>query len=193
MREGERRATSSPGIPCMPTQILIADDNALVRNALRHVLESTENCQVIEAENGEEAIARAEESKPDLIILDLAMPLMDGLRAARALIKKMPEVPILMHTLYWSPRIQVEAIKIGVRKVVAKSESSVLVAAVREILLAQESAAAPESQALPPPTQIATLPSFPSTIVVVDASGGTSRKRVDDPPADGDPKAQRAS
>jgi DNA-binding NarL/FixJ family response regulator len=179
----------------MPTQILIADDNALVRNALRHVLESTADWHVIEAENGEEAIARAKESKPDLIILDLAMPQMDGMRTARALIRAMPEVPILMHTLYWSPRIQVEATKIGVRKVVAKSESSVLIAAVRELLPAQDSAPQPTHAPQPPPApaQNAAGPIFPSVIVVVEASGGKSDKSVSDPPADGDPKNQRAS
>jgi DNA-binding NarL/FixJ family response regulator len=179
----------------MPTQILIADDNALVRNALRHVLESTADWHVIEAENGEEAIARAEESKPDLIILDLAMPQMDGLRTARALLKIMPEVPILIHTLYWSPRVQVEATKIGVRKVVAKSESGVLIAAVRELLPENYSAAppTPESQAPSTPPQNAAHSMFPSTIVVIEASGGKSDKKVSDPPADGDPKNQRAN
>jgi DNA-binding NarL/FixJ family response regulator len=118
----------------MPTRILIADDNTLVRAALRQVLETTEPCAVIEARDGEEAIAKAKESKPDLIILDLAMPLMDGLRTARELGKILPDIPILMHTLYWSPRIQVEALKAGVRKAVPKSESGVLIAAVRELL-----------------------------------------------------------
>jgi DNA-binding NarL/FixJ family response regulator len=178
----------------MPTQILIADDNALVRNALRHVLERTADWHVIEAENGEEAIAKAEESRPDLIILDLAMPLMDGLRTARALIKIMPEIPILMHTLYWSPRVQVEATKIGVRKVVAKSESAVLVTAVQELLAEKDSAAPPtESEAQPTSPQNTTQPVFPSTIIVVEAGAGRALKKLVDPPVDGDPKTQRAS
>src|ERR1700684_3819979 len=118
----------------MPTQILIADDNALVRAALRQVLETTEPCVVIEARDGEEALVKAKEFKPDLIILDLAMPLMDGLRAARELGRVVPDIPILIHTLYWSPRIQVEALKVGVRKAVPKSESGVLISAVRELL-----------------------------------------------------------
>jgi len=133
----------------MPTQILIADDNALVRAALRQVLETTEPWEVIEARDGEEAIVKAKECKPDLIILDLAMPLMDGLRAARELGRVLPDIPILMHTLYWSPRIQVEALKVGVRKAVPKSESGVLISAVRELLATRPPARAGTRETVP--------------------------------------------
>lgn len=118
----------------MPTRILIADDNALVRTAMRQVLESVGPWEVIEAANGKQAVAMALESRPSLIILDLAMPVKDGLTTARELAKLLPEVPILMHTLYWSPRIELEALKAGVRKAVPKSESSVIVNAVKELL-----------------------------------------------------------
>jgi len=118
----------------MPTRILIADDNALVRTAMRQVLESVGPWEVLEAANGKQAVALALESKPSLIILDLAMPVKDGLTTARELVKLMPDIPILMHTLYWSPRIELEALKAGVRKAVPKSESGVIVSAVKELL-----------------------------------------------------------
>lgn len=121
----------------MPIRILVADDNALVRGALSQVLQSEGQGQweMVEAENGEEALKRAKETKPGLVILDLAMPLMDGFRTARELGEILPGVPILMHTLYWSPRVELEALKVGVRKTVAKSDSSVLVSAVKELLV----------------------------------------------------------
>jgi DNA-binding NarL/FixJ family response regulator len=59
---------------------------------------------------------------------------MDGIRAARALCIMMPGVPIILHTLHWSPRVQVEALKAGVRRVVAKSDSATILTAVRELL-----------------------------------------------------------
>ena len=68
----------------MPVRILIADDNPVVRTALRHLLESVGHWEIIDVENGLEAIAQAQEFRPNLIILDLVMPVMDGLTAARA-------------------------------------------------------------------------------------------------------------
>lgn len=121
--------------PDMPITILIADDNALIRAALRQVLENEKLGEIIvEAENGREAVAKARELKPDLVILDLAMPLMDGFATAREIGTLLPGTPTLMHTLYWSPRVEVEALKAGVRKTVPKSDSNVLIAAVRELL-----------------------------------------------------------
>ncbi len=120
----------------MPIQILIADDNALVRSALRQVLESEGKGQweMVEAENGQEAVILAQKTKPALVILDLAMPLKDGFSTAREIGQLLPGTPILMHTLYWSVRVEFEAMKAGVRKTVPKSESGVLIAAVRELL-----------------------------------------------------------
>lgn len=118
----------------MPVRILIADDNAQVRTAMREVLEAAGGWEVIEAENGEEAVAKAREIKPGLIILDLAMPAKDGLTASREISEVLPGVPILMHTLYSSRQIEIEAAKTGVRKVVAKSETTALISAVQDAL-----------------------------------------------------------
>jgi DNA-binding NarL/FixJ family response regulator len=101
---------------------------------LGHAIEKTGPWEIIEAENGEVAINRARETNPKLVILDLAMPVMDGIRAARALGIMLPDVPIILHTLHWSPRVEVEALKAGARRVVAKSDSATILAAVRELL-----------------------------------------------------------
>ena len=127
----------------MPVRILIADDNASVRAAMREVLEGTADWQIVEAENGVDAIEKARELTPQLIILDLVMPQKDGFAASREIKKILPQTPILMHTLYYSPRMEIEAAKTGVKKIVPKSEASALVSAVQEALELQSEAAAP--------------------------------------------------
>ena len=93
-----------------------------------------EHLEIVEAENGEVAVKQALTVKPDLIILDLAMPVCDGLTASREIAKVLPDIPILMHTLYWSAQVEFEARMAGVRKVVPKSNSSALLSAVRDTL-----------------------------------------------------------
>jgi CheY-like chemotaxis protein len=93
----------------MPTRILIAEDNAVVRTAVRQLLENAGDWEIAEVENGQQAVTHAQERKPNLIILDLVMPVMDGLVAARELSKLMPDVPLVMHTLHWSPQVELEA------------------------------------------------------------------------------------
>jgi DNA-binding NarL/FixJ family response regulator len=137
----------------MAKRILIADDYPLVRQALRGLLEALGYCEVVEAENGEDAVTKTQELKPDLVVLDLAMPKMDGLRAARAISLAFPQIPIIMHTLHASPRIRVEAMKAGVHKLIAKSDSATILAAVHELLRAAEltgpAADVPASRAIP--------------------------------------------
>jgi DNA-binding NarL/FixJ family response regulator len=117
----------------LPIQILIADDNALVRAAMRQVLEAAEQgWEIVEAADGKEAVAQAERLKPNLVILDLVMPVMDGLAASREIAKLLPGVPILMHTLHSTPQLELEAGKFGIRRVVPKSDSAGLVAAVQD-------------------------------------------------------------
>lgn len=118
----------------MPVRILVADDNLSMRAALRLVLEGAGPWQVVEAANGEEVLDLARTQTFSLIILDLAMPVMDGISTARVLAERYPTVPILMHTLYWSQRVAVEALKVGIRKVIPKSDKATILNAVREIL-----------------------------------------------------------
>ncbi|PYU37223.1 MAG: hypothetical protein DMG53_28720 [Acidobacteria bacterium] len=78
----------------MAIRILIADDHELERQGLRSLLESHEGWEVCgDAEDGDEAVAQAAALSPDAIILDLAMPRMDGLEAARHIRKAAPTVP----------------------------------------------------------------------------------------------------
>jgi chemotaxis response regulator CheB len=75
------------------------DDSALIRRIIRERLEQQNIWEVSgKAANGREAIEKAQELRPDLIVLDLAMPIMNGLEAARALKRLLPRVPVLMFT-----------------------------------------------------------------------------------------------
>jgi CheY-like chemotaxis protein len=114
---------------------------------MREVLEGVgERWEVVEAENGRAAVAKAREISPDLVILDLVMPLFGGLLAARQISKVLPAVPILLHTLYWSEQVEIEAANVGVRKVVRKSDTPALVSAVKEVLASRSPSASVESK-----------------------------------------------
>jgi len=118
----------------MRRKILIADDNPLVRVAMGEVLALAEDWEIIEAENGQDAVEKALQCRPDLIILDLVMPVKDGFAASREITQLLPRTPILMHTMYGSPPVQIEAAKTGIRKIVPKSEAAALLSAVRQVL-----------------------------------------------------------
>jgi DNA-binding NarL/FixJ family response regulator len=117
-------------------RILIVDDHAIVRRMLKVLVETHPGWEVCaEAENGEEALAKIKEHKPDLVIMDMAMPVKDGLTASREISVAMPDIPIVMHTLHYSPELELEAKKSGVRKVVPKAEAGDgLLNAVAELL-----------------------------------------------------------
>ena len=105
----------------MAYRILIADDHSLVRKVLKTTLENHSDWQVCgQATNGLEAVQKAAELHPDLIILDFAMPVMDGLGAARRILSASPSVPILIFTNYYFPSLVLEADSVGVRQVIDK-------------------------------------------------------------------------
>jgi DNA-binding NarL/FixJ family response regulator len=119
----------------VPFRVLIADDHAAVRGLLRVLLENHPGWQVCgEAENGFEAVEKASQLKPDLIILDLAMPVMDGLHAAREISSASPTVSILMHTSHSSPALDSEAKKAGVQQVVSKRDGNDLLRAIDALM-----------------------------------------------------------
>ena len=89
---------------------------------------------MIEAENGREAVPKTVELRPDVVILDLAMPVLDGLHAAREISQQLPQTPMLIYTMHWSPHLEVEAQKFGVRKIISKANSSLLLSSVQQLL-----------------------------------------------------------
>lgn len=120
----------------MVKSVLIADDNAFIRQRLGELFSREPDFEVCAvAENGRNATEEAEESHPDLILLDLSMPVMNGLDAARALKQLMPEVPIVMFSIYSDSFTEKEARLAGVSALVSKFEDmSALVGIVRNLL-----------------------------------------------------------
>ncbi|HET6395012.1 MAG TPA: response regulator transcription factor [Blastococcus sp.] len=105
-----------------PTRILLADDHALVRRGVRLILESEPDLTVIaEAGNGAEAVALARTHEVDLAILDVAMPRMTGLQAAREISRRSPQPRILLLSMYDNDQYFFEALKAGASGYVLKS------------------------------------------------------------------------
>jgi DNA-binding NarL/FixJ family response regulator len=105
----------------MVKSVLIADDNAFVRQRLSELFGREPDFEVCAvAENGGKAIEEAQELLPDLIVLDLSMPVMNGLDAARVLKRLMPRVPIVMFSAYSDPFTEKEAHSAGVSALVSK-------------------------------------------------------------------------
>jgi DNA-binding NarL/FixJ family response regulator len=105
-----------------PARILLADDHALVRRGVRLILEAEPDLIVVaEAADGVEAVAKARERQVDLAILDVAMPRMTGLQAARELARRTPSTRILLLSMYDSEQYFFEALKVGASGYVLKS------------------------------------------------------------------------
>jgi DNA-binding NarL/FixJ family response regulator len=108
----------------MAHTILIVDDNAAIRSLLRQFLEPKPEYQVCgEAENGEVAVNKVKELGPDIVILDLQMPVMDGLAAARQINSLAPQTTILMLTMHASGQLQETARSAGITTVLSKTEA----------------------------------------------------------------------
>ena len=109
----------------MPNRILIADDSPLMRRQIRAILERDPGIRICgEAENGVEALQQVQESRPDLVVLDLRMPVMNGLVATREIKKVAPNVVVLLFTLYDSPQIEVESKRAGADALLPKTAAS---------------------------------------------------------------------
>jgi len=76
-----------------------------------------------EASDGREGVAKAQELKPDLVVLDLSMPVMNGLEAARVLSRQMPDLPLIMCSLHTDQILEKEASAAGIRTIVSKGEN----------------------------------------------------------------------
>jgi DNA-binding NarL/FixJ family response regulator len=121
----------------MPKRILLVDDNSIVRRQLRFYLETATGFEVSgEAINGRDAIEKAQELSPDLIILDFTMPVMNGLEAAKTLRAMMPEVPLILFTVHRSANLDSDASVAGINAVISKVEGvTALIDRVRSLLL----------------------------------------------------------
>ena len=106
-------------------RILLVDDNPGVRSWVRQLFESEPDFEISgEAENGRDAVEKAENLKPDLIILDLSMPVMTGLDAAPLLRKLLPDTRIILFTVQEGCEVERLACAAGIHAVVSKSQAA---------------------------------------------------------------------
>jgi DNA-binding NarL/FixJ family response regulator len=120
-------------------RVLIVDDYAAVRKGVCVILSSRLDIEVCgEAENGEEAVEKAKALRPDFIILDVTMPVLNGFDAAREILKILPDVPILMLSMHQHQQFVAEAKRAGVHGYVTKAEvADTLLQAVDALLSGQ--------------------------------------------------------
>jgi DNA-binding NarL/FixJ family response regulator len=105
--------------------VLIADDHEAIRKGVRTILRSRQDVEICgEASNGSEAIRMAVDLNPDLIILDLTMPVMGGFAAAKELRRLLPAIPILFYSMHEGTQLMKEAKQAGARGFVSKDRIS---------------------------------------------------------------------
>jgi DNA-binding NarL/FixJ family response regulator len=116
--------------------LLIADDHYLVRDGMRALLEGEPDLAVVaEAQNGQEAIRLSRLHKPDLVLMDARMPILDGLQATRALKEELPQTSVLIITAHVSQEYLLEAIRVGAAGYILKgAPKHELLYAVRGVL-----------------------------------------------------------
>jgi len=116
-------------------RILIVDDSPLIRRSLRRLFEERPDWAVCgEAENGPDAIDQAQKVHPDLIVIDLVMPFINGIDASRVLKKLLPAIPIVMFTSFADPHIKHAALAAGIHDLIDKSEgATTLIRSIQEL------------------------------------------------------------
>jgi len=122
----------------MPTRIILADDHALVRQGIKSLLER-EGLQVVaEASDGREALQHAEALAPDVIVMDIGMPTLNGMEAARELARCCPKIKPILLTQHDEPQYVSAALSAGVKGYVLKSQiSAELIQAIHQVLRGQ--------------------------------------------------------
>jgi DNA-binding NarL/FixJ family response regulator len=107
-----------------PLRILIVDDHAVVRRGVRSLLQSQQDWEVAaEASTGREAVALAKQLQPDIVIMDLSLPELNGLDATRQILKESPRSEVLVLTMHHSEELALNVLQAGARGYVLKSDA----------------------------------------------------------------------
>jgi DNA-binding NarL/FixJ family response regulator len=118
----------------VPTRVLLADDHALIRQGLKALLEKQGIQVVTEASDGQEAVRLAEKTQPEVAILDITMPVLNGVDAARELLRSLPRTKVILLTQHEEDQYVTEALKAGAKGYVLKSQAAEdLMHAIREV------------------------------------------------------------
>jgi DNA-binding NarL/FixJ family response regulator len=111
------------GSPSQVARLLVADDHALVREGLRTMLSGEEGIEVVaEAHDGRQALDMCRKLEPDLVLMDVRMPVMDGLEATKRIKAEMPQTSVMMVTMHENPDYLFEAVKAGAAGYVLKGD-----------------------------------------------------------------------
>ena len=106
-------------------RVLIADDHDIIRKGISSILQSrTDICICGEAVDGQEAVTKAQLLKPDLLILDISLPDLNGLEVATAIKKLLPEVPILLLSAYAGEQLSEEVKRRGFQGFISKNDAT---------------------------------------------------------------------
>jgi len=116
-------------------RVLLTDDHSIVREGLRRIVEESDDMEVVaEAADGKEAIHQIRKSRPDVAVIDISMPEIDGLEVLQQLQPEYPELPILILTMHEEQQYAVRAIEAGARGYITKkSAPEQLVKAIRKV------------------------------------------------------------
>lgn len=145
-------------------RILIADDHDLMRRGVKTLLQAHAGWEICgEAHTGREAVAQAEELKPDIVILDISMPDLNGVEAARRIRKASPTTEVLILSVHYSDQLIREILEAGVRGYIVKSDSD------RDLIIAVETLASHKPFFTPRATEI---------IMSNFSSGGSIRREL---------------
>ena len=121
---GRGQLAGAEGAFMTTVRVLVADDHALLRQGIRSLLEARLGWQVVgEAVNGREAVEKAAQLKPDVVLLDITMPELNGIEATRQILKAVPETEVLILTMHESEKTMREVLQAGARGFVLKSEA----------------------------------------------------------------------
>ncbi|HEY7818354.1 MAG TPA: response regulator transcription factor [Vicinamibacteria bacterium] len=111
--------------PRITTRILLADDHEIIREGLRSVLETRKDWEIVgEATNGREAVKKVAELKPDVVVMDISMPELNGLEAVRQIVKQVPRTEVLVLTMHDSEDLVRGVLDAGARGYLLKSDAS---------------------------------------------------------------------
>ncbi|MHC5769340.1 MAG: response regulator [Nostoc sp.] len=170
-------------------QILLVDDQHLIRQGLKSMLESNAEIQVIgEAENGQRALEQIPALQPDIVLMDVRMPVMDGVATTKAIAQQYPEIKVLVLTTFDDDEYVFQAMQVGARGYLLKdTEPEELMLAIRAVYKGQtllgpglfEKALMPIAVPMPsvePPPELAQLTPRELDVLRLIASGANNRE-----------------
>jgi DNA-binding NarL/FixJ family response regulator len=108
----------------MPIEVLLADDHQIVRDGMKVFLEREGFKVYAEAQNGQEAVSLALKLQPDVVVLDIAMPILNGLDAAREIIRQAPAMKAILLTMHDDSKYVLEGLRLGVKGFVTKTHAA---------------------------------------------------------------------